>query len=177
VDYRFPAGDPVPAPPEVGFARIRTARASDAGVLAELHARAYSDDPVESTLFRERPDRLTDARHAIRGILGTGLGEWWPRASFVAERSGAALGATLVNGFHGPLITEVLVHPDYRRRGLATHLLARSVEAIRERTSDVPRLVVTETNQRAVALYQGFGFKVDLSSRGRVGLRRSLIHT
>ena len=63
-------------------------------------------------------------------------------------------------------ITNIAVHPDARRRGIARRLLAGALEDVRRRRL---RLVVLEgrpSNTEAIGLYASFGFRVVGRRRG-----------
>jgi ribosomal protein S18 acetylase RimI-like enzyme len=56
------------------------------------------------------------------------------------------------------LIANVAVHPDYRRRGIASSLTARAIEHARKRSAQAAWLHVREENLVAVNLYRRLGF-------------------
>jgi len=62
-------------------------------------------------------------------------------------------------------ITNVAVHPDYRRRGIASKLISEILKCcINNYVSEI-HLEVRESNESAILLYQKFGFE-------KVGLRK-----
>ncbi len=83
---------------------------------------------------------------------------------------GRLVAATLVNELHGPLLSEVMVDPAWRRRGFARRLVARSIAAVRALALGPLRLVVTVGNDRAEPLYRSVGF-VPTPVRGTIWLR------
>lgn len=101
-----------------------------------------------------------DWRGYVTGILRGDAGRFMPDASFVALEEGRLAGAILVTHWMGaPMVAEVGVAPDRRRRGLARALL--SVASTRLAALDEPRwaLYVTEGNDPALSLYRAFGFE------------------
>jgi ribosomal protein S18 acetylase RimI-like enzyme len=136
----------------------RNLRTSDGPQLAGLMERAYAADVRERALFLDYRDPARDARCAIRDTIGGGLGDWLSSASFGREIDGTLIGATLANDFHGPLVSQVMTDPRFRRRGVASDLVLRTVAALRRRTRSPPRLVVTVENRRASRLYRSLGF-------------------
>lgn len=60
----------------------------------------------------------------------------------------------------------IAVHPDFRRKGIANMLVARLVEALKERQSSSLMLEVRASNVGAQALYEKLGF-------AQVGLRKN----
>lgn len=85
----------------------------------------------------------------------------------VAEESGAVVGyvgsQTVLNETD---MMNVAVHPDHRRRGIARSLVAALVEALKEKGSRCLTLEVRESNESAIALYQGLDFQ-------QIGLRKN----
>ena len=57
-------------------------------------------------------------------------------------------------------ITNVATHPEYRRQGLASLVLAALLQEARERKLAFVTLEVRESNAAAIALYEKFGFAV-----------------
>ncbi|MGC2035887.1 MAG: GNAT family N-acetyltransferase [Thermoplasmata archaeon] len=170
VDLFFPAAASIPTFVPPTGAAIRSATHADRGELVDLMESAYSADLRERALFMVSRDRRVDAERGIAELLDGTLGEWVASASFVARFEGRLAGAILVNLFHGPLITQVMVEPAFRRSGVASALLTRSIAAVRAKGLGVPRLVVTDSNLPAVRAYHRFGFIEDPGTRGGVWL-------
>jgi ribosomal-protein-alanine N-acetyltransferase len=57
-------------------------------------------------------------------------------------------------------VTNVAVHPSFRRRGVARAALAHVLEEARRTGVELVFLEVRPTNTEAVALYESFGFRV-----------------
>ena len=150
VDLFFPAAASIPTFVPPTGAAIRSATHADRGELVDLMESAYSADLRERALFMVSRDRRVDAERGIAELLDGTLGEWVASASFVARFEGRLAGAILVNLFHGPLITQVMVEPAFRRSGVASALLTGSIAAVRAKGLGVPRLVVTDSNLPAV---------------------------
>lgn len=83
-----------------------------------------------------------------------------PLRFFVAEVDGNVVGTTMVSrqGKVG-YISTVMVHPDYRRRGIAKRLLERAVNYIRKSGMERAVLHVDCVNEPAKNLYVKLGFK------------------
>jgi ribosomal protein S18 acetylase RimI-like enzyme len=168
-DMVFPETTPTPNVPEVSGRPTRPLQADDEARIARLIERAYADTPIDRWLFAQTPDEQFGDEAAAE-LLGTGVGTWRPDASFGVEVDGRIVAATLVNELEGPLLSEVMVDPGWRRRGLARRLIARSVAAVRELNLGTLRLVVTIGNDRAELLYHSMGF-VPTPVRGSLWLR------
>jgi ribosomal-protein-alanine N-acetyltransferase len=63
-------------------------------------------------------------------------------------------------------ITNVAVHPDYRRRGIARSLLSGVLDDARARKLKLVVLEVRPSNHEARTLYESFGFRVVARRRG-----------
>ncbi len=158
IDLAWPAERSPPPAAATEGGTVRPLADSDSTALAVLLDRAYRDNPLDLALFRTRRDRAEDAREAIALLLGGSLGPWLHRASFGAEVDGRLVAATIVNDYHGALVTEVMVDPDHRRRGWARVLLTRTLERLRADGRADIRLVVTVSNEPAYRLYSSMGF-------------------
>lgn len=85
----------------------------------------------------------------------------------VAETAGVVVGyagvwAILDEGH----ITNVAVHPDHRRRGVARALLDVLIKSCEEEGIGCQTLEVRPSNQAALALYAGFGFQPEGRRKG-----------
>ncbi len=83
-----------------------------------------------------------------------------PMKFFVAEVDRKFVGTTIVEdrGRAGA-ISVVMVHPDFRRRGIATKLMTHAVEYVRSRKKARAVLGVLSTNTPAIDLYVKLGFR------------------
>ncbi|HYK93575.1 MAG TPA: GNAT family N-acetyltransferase [Thermoplasmata archaeon] len=158
IDLAWPPGRPVEPAPPPSRGTARPLRREDEPALSVLLDRAYSDNPIDLALFRQRRDRRADSVDAIHLLLAGELGPWVPSASYGVEENGRLLAATIVNDYRGALITEVMVDPDARRQGLARCLLLHSLQGLRALGREDIRLVVTLTNDPAYRLYSSMGF-------------------
>lgn len=158
VDMVDPGG-PLPAAPEVP--RLRPLEpVGDREPLAQLLVEGYRDNPGDQALFRHHTDPLEDARYAVTQLFEGGVGTLWPDASFVVpDAEGGLLAATVVTDLGGPLLAEVVVAPQGRRRGYARRLVRESTARVRLRSTVPLRLVVTLRNRRAYELYRSLGWR------------------
>ena len=60
----------------------------------------------------------------------------------------------------------IAIHPDHRKRGIATELIERLIQALKERDSHSLMLEVRASNEPAKSLYTKLGFEL-------VGVRRN----
>lgn len=118
-------------------------RPEDAGALAEL-SRLADTEPWSEAAWRDQLSQSSTLALATGdpdyGLTGT-------------------IALSMVHGFAE--ILNLLVHPDHRRQGLASHLLSAGLTRAGERGIDRLCLDVNVNNTAARALYAGFGFSED----------------
>jgi ribosomal protein S18 acetylase RimI-like enzyme len=94
----------------------------------------------------------------LRGLLRL-LGRE-PLKFLVAEVDGKIVGTTVVEGRgKAGFISAVMVHPGYRRRGIAMRLMVNALDYLRGRKKVRAVLGVISTNAPAIDLYLKLGFK------------------
>jgi len=143
-----------------------------------LELRAWREDDLNaaarliSAAYRSHPDSLiNDQYHSVHGSLRflhnivryAGCGTFSPAASHVVvDRGSRELVALVLGSRVSPQsghITQLCVHPDYRRQGLARMLLSlAATQFIRQGVSEVS-LTVTEANHEAIELYKSEGYE------------------
>lgn len=83
---------------------------------------------------------------------------------FVWIERGRLVGNVTVTRLHPEsrhwLISNVAVHPDFRRRGIGRELVSAALDLVESRQGDLVMLEVRHDNEAAQALYRGFGFKL-----------------
>ena len=102
------------------------------------------------------------SRESLKLLTNDGIG-----VGFVCELDGkvAAYGGMLIAVDEGQ-ITNIAVHPDYRRRGLASSILNSLLRYAKSCHADSVTLEVRASNSAAIALYKKAGF-------AEVGRRRA----
>jgi ribosomal protein S18 acetylase RimI-like enzyme len=143
-----------------------------------LELRAWRDEDLNaaarliSEAYRGHPDSLiNDQYHSVHGSLRflhnivryAGCGTFSTQASHVViDRSSRELAALVLGSRVSPQsghITQLCVHPAYRRRGLARLMLAVAASHfVRQGLSEIS-LTVTEANQDAIDLYASEGYE------------------
>lgn len=99
----------------------------------------------------DRPNLLAHPEYLILGPAGLAEGR-----THVAEQDGTVVGFATWAEADGTIdLEDLFVDPDYRRRGLAAALVARTAEVLRAR--GVERLEVT-ANPHAMEFYRAAGF-------------------
>ncbi len=140
---------PVPSP-----LTIRPVREDDREGLAVLMLEAY-----RGTVDDEGED-LGGAREEVRRTFDGQYGRFLPGSSVVTEDERGLVGATLVTMWEGlPLVAFTMTRPDMKGRGVATALMTRSLDLLRDAGHDSVQLVVTEGNDSAIRLYERLGFR------------------
>ena len=87
-----------------------------------------------------------------------------PDGCFVAEAGGKVV-ATIVTTPHGRTVAwvgEMLVHPDFRRRGIATALLKKAILRLRSAGIETIKLDATAAGRE---VYRGLGESYELARR------------
>jgi GNAT superfamily N-acetyltransferase len=132
----------------------RNPRPEEREPLASLMLAAYrgaTDDEGET---------IAEALQEVDSVLVSADRPFIPKASFVIEVDAVMASASLVSLFRGgPLITHVMTHPHYKRRGLGASALLSSANALREQGWRTLSLYVTDSNEPALALYRKLGFQ------------------
>jgi ribosomal protein S18 acetylase RimI-like enzyme len=150
-----------PKPDLPGNLEMRPWREADLAPASRLICEAY----------RNHPDsRINDQYRSVHGSMRflnnivryAGCGSFVPHASHVVvERASRELAALVlgsrVSAQSGHL-TQVCVHPAYRRRGLARLLLAQAAFSFMRLGAAEISLTVTEANAEAIDLYQDEGY-------------------
>jgi ribosomal protein S18 acetylase RimI-like enzyme len=125
-----------------------------------------------STSYQNHPDSLiNDQYHSVHGSLRflhnivryAGCGVFSPVASHVVvDHATRELAALILGSRVSPQsghITQLCVHPDHRRKGLARMLLSLAgTQFMRQGVSEIS-LTVTEANCDAIELYQSEGYE------------------
>jgi ribosomal-protein-alanine N-acetyltransferase len=136
---------------------VRAADANDAGRIAEIDAACFSTprsiDAIESLVRSAR----------VRVLVAECVGP--TRAELADLRSEVVGHGILWHAADEAELADLAVHPAFRRRGIAAILLDRLIEEARGTGVRAIFLEVRVSNDAAMALYVGRGFR-------RVGVRR-----
>lgn len=125
---------------------------------------------IDQILIREMREEDVPSVSEIEGLS---FSQPWSKTSFLSEihksRSisrVAVLDSAVVGYICAELVTDeghilnLGVHPDYRRKGISTALVASVIEVLRQRSCRVLFLEVRASNHAARRLYERFGFSV-----------------
>ena len=138
-----------------GSWRARSIDPSDGPALGALMLAAYRgtvDDEGET-----EADAVAEVERTLSGEYGQFLTD----CSFSVDDDARIRGASLVTLWEGrPILAHLVVHPEVRRRGLGTFLMATSWNALVGAGYAHVDLFVTEENEPAVGLYRKLGFQV-----------------
>jgi ribosomal protein S18 acetylase RimI-like enzyme len=134
--------------------------------------------------YRDHPDsRINDQYRSVQGsqrflqniVRFPGCGVFAPQASHIivdlATREPVALLLGSRVSAQCGHVTQICVHPAYRRRGLARVLLQLAAERFQRIGVAELTLTVTEANQRAVDLYVQEGYELAHSFNAAVWVR------
>jgi ribosomal protein S18 acetylase RimI-like enzyme len=159
-----------------GNLELRPWRESDLAAAARLICEAYRDHP--DSLINDQYRSTHGSMRFLNNIVHyAGCGTFSPQASYVVvERESRELAALVlgsrVSGQSGHL-TQVCVHPVFRRRGLARMLLAQAAFSFARLGATEISLTVTEANSEAIRLYTDEGYACAHSFDAAVWQRQS----
>ncbi len=141
---------------------MRAWRDEDLNAAGRLISLAYADHPdsVINDQYRSPHGSLRFLHNIVRY---SGCGTFAPYASHVVLERGSRDLIALVLGSRVSAqsghITQLCVRPDYRRRGLARHLLSMAASEFWRQGINEVSLTVTEANANAIELYQAEGYE------------------
>ena len=163
---------------------------ADTRLPQDLELRPWQDSDLNAAgrliadAYRDHPDsRINDQYRTVYGsqrflhniVRFPGCGVFSPKASHVvidkiSHEPIAILLGSRVSGHCGH-VTQVCVHPNYRRKGLARMLLQIAGAQFQHQGMTEITLTVTEANTRAVELYKEEGYEVTHSFNAAVWVR------
>lgn len=124
--------------------------------MSELYSVSYLRSIVKN---------LTEAEIEIERDFRNEYGKLDYSASFLIFQNNIALAAIFVveqapwkDTPSGPFITQLMVHPDHRKLGLAQNLLKHSANILVEKGAHSVALRVMSDNKKAINLYRKCGF-------------------
>lgn len=148
---------------EGGFL-IRDFRRSDLDDLLVLMPLCFGKEFEVSGFDPDRLKGMVKRGYGARGRFFLGLLRVFgkePIKFLVAEADGKVIGTAIINDRRqAGYINTVMVHPDYRRRGIAARLMENALDYVRHRRKVRAILDVDSTNTPAVNLYTKLGFTV-----------------
>jgi len=122
---------------------IRDGTADDLGEVLDLWA------------LSDAPPTVTDSVEALRALIAHD-----PRALLVADVRGRTVGSLVAawNGWRGSFY-RLAVHPDHRRRGLATRLVREGEKRLRDRGAVRLDAIVAADDAAAMGLWTAVGYE------------------
>jgi ribosomal-protein-alanine N-acetyltransferase len=132
----------------LNWIKIRRARLEDANAVADLERLCFASPWSKNDLEKDICENILASYMVAesRGILIGYAGVW-----------------VVTDEGH---ITNVAVHPDWRNGGVATMLLSQLLETARQKGARRFTLEVNVSNEKAAALYEKFGFRVEGFRKG-----------
>jgi ribosomal protein S18 acetylase RimI-like enzyme len=161
-----------------GNLELRPWRETDLAPAARLICESYRNHP--DSLINDQYRSVHGSMRFLNNIVHyAGCGSFASQGSFVVVEHGsreliALVLGSRVSGQSGHL-TQVCVHPGFRRRGLARILLAQAAYNFMRLGAVEISLTVTEANSEAIALYQQEGYACTHSFDAAVWRRNAAI--
>ena len=154
---------PPPEPLWPAGLEVTTVRHVPFDQLTSMDWRAYRGTPDESLLSGTPEGNRELLDNALRGLFGPYLDEASPA---VRNESGALVGFAVAcqESLRTGILLDLAVDPDFRRRGIGTALVSRTLRALLALGYPKAHLWVTDGNEPARALYNKAGFVVDASA-------------
>ncbi|MDO9073929.1 MAG: GNAT family N-acetyltransferase [Rubrivivax sp.] len=150
---RFVLAAPVRATAAPADATARPPAPADAEALAQLLLDAYRGS------IDDEGETLDDSRAVVAKLFAGEFGPMLWSLSEVIERDGRLVAAALLTvWFDGPFVAFMVTLPTWQRRGLARAGLQRAFNRLAAGAEPWLRLVVTQGNTPAEALYESLGF-------------------
>jgi ribosomal protein S18 acetylase RimI-like enzyme len=135
-------------------------RGTHLGEAAPILQQAYANG-IEAEIYE--PYRTVDGCHVVLdNILNQGsCGILVPEASTMARHRGRGIGFILVTEVASRQghLTQIVVVPEYQRRGVGRGLLDYSLQRLAELRFDTLSLIVSHSNERALGIYQAMAFQ------------------
>ncbi|WP_263356512.1 GNAT family N-acetyltransferase [Acidicapsa ligni] len=155
---------------------LRPWQDSDLNAVGALIAEAYRDHP--DSRINDQYRTVQGAQRFLHNIVRfPGCGVFVPQVSHVVVKRGRREPVALLLGSrvsaHCGHITQICVHPEYRRQGLARLLLRVAAMQFQRLGMTELTLTVTESNLQAVGLYADEGYKLVHSFNAAVWVRRT----
>lgn len=168
-------------PPDVDLPdnlEMRPWRETDLAPAARLICEAYRNHP--DSLINDQYRTVHGSMRFLNNIVRyAGCGNFSGQASYVVvERTSRELAALLLGSRvsdRSGHITQVCVHPAFRRRGLARVLLAQAAFSFMRLGAAEISLTVTEANSEAIELYKDEGYQCAHSFDAAVWQRPAII--
>lgn len=153
-----PIGDVAPPAPLPAPWVVRSVTSADVEPLGQLYFDSYPPGLACSSVDGAVAD--------IEMTLDGEYGQLWPRASLVVTRESRLVAAVLTvrrppwpDTPNCPFVVELFTAPQFRRRGLARHLVRNVLAAAGRSVKPSVALRVADENDTALRLYRSLGFE------------------
>ncbi len=126
--------------------KITKVSRADINRIYKIEKEVFKDNAFTKSLLNNLVNKSLYFLKIVKGLLGKILG-------FIIIIKDRADRANLVN---------LLIFPDYQRKGLGELLLSNVIKLIKLHHPEIGKIVlnVKNSNQRAIKLYQKFGFQI-----------------
>jgi len=147
----------------VGDVLVRDFRKSDLNDLLDVARLSFAEEFEVTGFDPDHAKKMADQMFGIAGRIFLAFSKLFgkePVKFLVAEVNNRVVGTTMVTkrGRVG-YISTVMVHPTYRRKGIARKLMENAIDYVQKRKMKRAVLHVMSTNVPAKSLYTKLGFK------------------
>jgi ribosomal protein S18 acetylase RimI-like enzyme len=114
------------------------------------------DSVLDLWVLADAPPTATDSIEPLRSLLALD-----PQALLVADARGETIGSLIAawNGWRGSFY-RLVVHPDHRRRGLATRLVCAGERRLRDRGAGRLDAIVAADDLAAMTFWGALGYEL-----------------
>jgi len=139
-----------PSPADSGSVHIRKVESKDLFEVMAINRKSFVL-PYSSSVFREF---FREHRYAFLVVECGGRVVGYAMSRILRKLNLRGFGVKKIGH-----IMSIAVHPDFRRRGIGTQLLQKTIETLSENDASELRLEVRVSNRLAIDMYHRAGFR------------------
>lgn len=115
-------------------------------------------DAYENTVDYEGED-INDTKAEIENVINNGYGKFMIEASFMIKKNNEVASVIVISLYENiPTIIYVFTMKKYAKKGMASYLIKKSMQALYNLGYEKLQLFVTRDNNEAIRIYQKLGF-------------------
>ena len=115
-------------------------------------------DAYKDTVDYEGED-INDTKAEIENVINNGYGKFMIEASFMIKKNNEVASVIVISLYENiPTIIYVFTMKKYAKKGMASYLIKKSMQALYNLGYEKLQLFVTRDNNEAIRIYQKLGF-------------------